>query len=240
MSKQEKHSTDNDGSSSKPRVSSLKKSKKRKLACLQDNTQLKKKKKVKNTTSGDSDAHLSHYLKTLYATYQETPDTPDSTPQRKMSSDVLHQQAQYIAEMFKIMNNTRWNMYDQEYYILSNKWLTKWKQYANYEEVVKSIEGKADLKSLPLKPAPYPGPISNDTLVLEQKDYFHDFNNIDSHYNLALRDTVVKGKDFIIVSKSIWDYLHSIYGGLQIMRRQINVGVNGNLLVDYKLMKVTL
>ena len=237
MSKSDKPLIDNTVSLKAKQLN--KKSKKRKQPILEDGTPLKKKKKVKQVTIyRNENKQVLDYLNQLISKFKDGPEPMCCGAPRKMSSDALHQQAQYIAEMFKILNNTHWNMYDQEYFLISTKWLCKWKQYVNYDDVVKSMENKSDIKSLALKSAPYPGPISNDTLILEQKDYFHDFNNIDSHYNMALRDNITKGKDFIIVSRSIWDYLHTKYGGMQIMRKQINIGVNGKAMVDYKLQKV--
>jgi len=147
-----------------------------------------------------------------------TDPIPMSTP-RKISYEFLHQEAQYIAEMFKILNHTYWHKNDHEYYIISLKWLNKWKQYVNYDEVVRSMENKIDIKNINHKPAVCPGTISNETLILEQKDYFHDFNNLESHFNIALRENVQRDRDFIIVSKDIWDYLNKRYGGIKIIRK---------------------
>jgi len=49
-------------------------------------------------------------------------------------------EAFYIANLFLLMNTTLWNSFEDEYYVLSNKWFDKWKSYVNFDYFMNNNE----------------------------------------------------------------------------------------------------
>lgn len=44
-----------------------------------------------------------------------------------------------MAAFFQVMNETRWYMNDDEFYIVSRRWFDNWKTFVSYDYVLKKI-----------------------------------------------------------------------------------------------------
>lgn len=137
-------------------------------------------------------------------------------------------EAAHVSSLFSVTTRTKWTFFDKEVFILPTKWFEKWKAYVNYDGG----------NNPPMEHIPPPGQISTQSLLLESKDYFHDFSCPNALSNHILRDSMEEKRDFYIVSKDIWEYLHSIYGGQPIQRNRIVIEHNGKTMLDLKLQKV--
>lgn len=42
----------------------------------------------------------------------------------------------FVAEYFRLMNNTKWNLSDDDFYIINRRWFDHWKNYINYDYIV--------------------------------------------------------------------------------------------------------
>ena len=42
----------------------------------------------------------------------------------------------YVAEYFRIMNNSQWNLSDDDFYIVNRRWFDHFKQYISYDYIV--------------------------------------------------------------------------------------------------------
>jgi len=48
-------------------------------------------------------------------------------------------EAMTIAHIFANMNDTKWNTFDDEFYIINRKWFDVWKQFISYDYVVQKL-----------------------------------------------------------------------------------------------------
>ena len=158
-------------------------------------------------------------------------------------------EARYVAMQFKVANCTKWNEYDIQTFILSAKWFGKWKNYVEYDELINghkrttpSIHSASTTNggTNSLTSYQHPGPIANDHLLLDQKEYFRDFSCPNSICNTVISDCFEENKDYYVISKQMWQYLHNKYGGMTIARNSIPVGPNGLRKVDLKFTRVIL
>ena len=52
----------------------------------------------------------------------------------------------FIAEFFRLMNNTQWNAFDDTFYVLNKRWFDQWKNYVSYEYIVVTLLEKRGIK----------------------------------------------------------------------------------------------
>lgn len=117
--------------------------------------------------------------------------------------------------LLEIKSNTRWTLKDRSCFIVSNDWINKWKQYVE-------IEGSS-----------FPGPIVSENLLMNPNEY-----SPNSACKTILKKGIEKDKDFSIIPKELWDFLHNIYGGIPIERNVETIGPNSELLTDLYLIRV--
>lgn len=108
-------------------------------------------------------------------------------------------------------------IYLNQVYIINNTWYKKWKKYAKSKASSRAnFHGNHEKLFLKeTKSEMHPGKINNSDLVYDQKEFIN--STIDGTTDYVIRPD---RKDFIkLVSKKIWDFLHSIYkGGPEIKR----------------------
>ena len=128
-------------------------------------------------------------------------------------------EARKIAELIHLQGESRWNDSDPVYYILSTKWLNKLKDYIWYDyifnQITQSIKNKTPLlisvNKILSAANRHPGPINNTDILMNETEFFPDWNDPTSYLNTPLRRNIGK-EDFIIVNKYLWTYLKSEYG----------------------------
>lgn len=178
----------------------------------------------------------------------------------------LMYEAFYIANLFFLMNKTNWKANDDEYYVLSAAWFEKWKSYTNYDYfmiktasvinvpraddktffanseqfVIEEVQKYFEKTYLTANTALYPGVISNNLLLFDHNlcagdNIVRETSSSYSYYNI--KENVLEGKDFIVVSKEIWGFLSDLYGGIEIKRYRINLAPNVNV-VETKLKSI--
>lgn len=176
----------------------------------------------------------------------------------------LMQEALYIANLFFIMNKTNWVSANDEYFILSLQWFEKWKVYTNFDYYINKNEcilgikndNKAYFESaeeliisevkkhfqnsyLCSNSQLYPSQINNYSLVYDGFLCHKLEENTDCYSNVNLKENLIEGQHYIIVSKDIWNYLNSIYGGLSIKRYKIDLSIEESI-VEVKLKTVNI
>jgi hypothetical protein len=58
------------------------------------------------------------------------------------TGDQKVKEAKIVAEYFFLMNETNWNKFDDEFYVISRKWFDRWKDYVAYDYIVKTLVSK--------------------------------------------------------------------------------------------------
>lgn len=164
-------------------------------------------------------------------------------------------EAFYIANLFYIMNQTTWSNLEDDYYIISQGWFEKWKTYTNFDylisktkyilsdkkedreffketeplildQIVKHFESTMLISNSSL----FPGQVSNSGLIYERSLHLADDHTTSSHLNYNIKDNLIEGQDFIVVSQTIWMYFYNIYGGIEIKRYSIRVSPTKNVV----------
>jgi hypothetical protein len=191
-------------------------------------------------------ADLGQRKRALEANIHKTSESAQKADNEKNKRELKRakrREAKYAAMLLKTGNSTSWNEHDRQHYIMQSKWLSRWKKYVEYDEhVIKHKEGcklvKINSGNSQASTYPSPGPITNKQMMLDSKEYYHDFTCSDSIYNNILQDLLEMDKDYHIVSKELWEFLHEKYGGITVARNNIPVGPNGARRLDLKLTKV--
>ena len=44
-----------------------------------------------------------------------------------------------VAALFRVMNDTRWNMFDDQFYIVGRRWFDNWKTFVAYDYIVAKL-----------------------------------------------------------------------------------------------------
>lgn len=132
---------------------------------------------------------------------------------------------------------------------MSAKWFDRWAAYVRFDRYFNMVKGR--LTSAYYLPDPsgqheqdysavaQPGPIDNQILLKESKEYYHNLYSQNAICNFALRDSLEENRDYYVVTRDIWDFLHKRYGGMTVRRESILLGRNGKLKPDINLERVS-
>ena len=169
----------------------------------------------------------------------ESASKKDKEVNKREAKRAKRREAKYVAMLLKVSSSTNWNAHDRTAYVLPTKWFSRWKKYVEYEEFVN--KHKAAYFGAAGAPAiEHPGRITSEELLADTKEFFHNYSSPEAICNLVLRDFIEESKDYMILSKEIWNYLQKKYEGKSLVRYYINVGLNGNHKLDLKLSRVSL
>ncbi|MDR3737317.1 MAG: DUSP domain-containing protein [Acidobacteriaceae bacterium] len=181
---------------------------------------------------------LGHSKMILDERIREGGDFPPKAPvpdNKREAKRLRHREAKYVALQFKLANCTAWNARDRQAYILSAKWFSKWNKYVDFEELINKHKVG---NNGPAEPVLHPGPIASKQLVMDPKEHFNHHSSPDALCNAVLQDYAEENKDFYVVSKELWEYIHKRYSGSTLVRYYIPTGVNGMTHLDLRLAKV--
>ena len=124
-----------------------------------------------------------------------------------------------------MFNNYEINKINDTVYLISNEWFGIWKNH--HKTIENSIN---DSKNTEIEILPS---------INENKSFFYinsDFldPDIENDYtNYIISKEKEENKDFIIVNKETWNFLFSLYGGIEIKRFSLD-----NFKIEYILMEV--
>jgi hypothetical protein len=111
-------------------------------------------------------------------------------------------------------------------YIISRKWLNKWKEYINYRYLKRYIQYSyyysqhTGTQKYDPKPDSFPGEIDNTSLLVSLEKFLNngDFND---HENFILTQNIDHRKQIKIVNSTIWDFFRSRYGGGPEIKKEV-------------------
>ncbi|XP_071703155.1 ubiquitin carboxyl-terminal hydrolase 9-like [Rutidosis leptorrhynchoides] len=113
------------------------------------------------------------------------------------------------------------------YYVISNRWFTKWQKYVG-EETGEFMFNEISTDKQPTqlsKAAESPGPIDNTDIITD--DGGSDVKD------LQLHRTLIEGSDYVLVPQGVWEKLHGWYkGGPALPRKMISLGIQGTPSVE--------
>ena len=128
-------------------------------------------------------------------------------------------EAFFIANLFFLMNETNWNSFDDEYYILSTSWFEKWKNYVNFDFFIINIDKFLKLNNIPENIDDNKNSEENFLLTLDDSikcsidKYFEFFflkNNSDNYPGVISNKDLLYDKSFYYIDfqnkKSLLNY----------------------------------
>ena len=85
----------------------------------------------------------------------------------------------------------------------------------------------------------HPGEISNQTLLnLKEKIIYDKKAEIKGYLDTNLKDQLKEGSDYLIMGEEAWKYLHRIYGGRVIRRKEAEAEKDEDSFVEVNLVKI--
>lgn len=148
-----------------------------------------------------------------------------------LSKREVKAEMKHVENLMKIQCNTRWSDVDNEVYIMPAKWLDYWKEHVNYSNsCCSSVNSEINAS---------PNPISYKEIMMQSEEYYHSPNSLDQ-FKWILKEKAKEEKDYYIVSKELWEFLHKKYGGDEAIRYRIYYHMNSSKKLDIKFSKVIL
>lgn len=108
------------------------------------------------------------------------------------------------------------------FYLITQRWWQQWLEYVNQDQAnnidVSSLSEHCDSVS------------SSDVKrpsVIDNSDLIYDMTSEDSTMGIELHDTLVEGRDYILLPQEVWNQLYAWYGGGPTLpRKVINSGLS--------------
>ena len=147
----------------------------------------------------------------------------------------------FVADFFRIMNNTMWNLHDDDFYVVNRRWFDNWKQYISYDYIVHSLLEKKvkgpekqfqerlmdlSINQIMNNSKVRPPPVANRNILMESRKYFQRLAGEDL---APLFETAVMDRDYILICRGLWNYFKTFYGGQTIRRYAIERDKSGRL-----------
>lgn len=149
-----------------------------------------------------------------------------------------------VAEFFFLMNDTTWNLSDDELFVVNRRWFDKWKAYVQYDYIVRHVmDEKRSIKDLSMNKlinsgGSNPGDVTNKFILMESKDFYHNRLDRCDYCNHPIKEDCIWTWDFITTSKALWKLFKKNYDGLELLRYSIVKDKLGKLFRDAFLPKV--
>lgn len=118
---------------------------------------------------------------------------------------------------------------DSGCWIINKNWLRNWKTFTGYENIKSSKESLfsfGNKSKHEINESAFPGPISNDKILLDKKYFYSDIK--DNPENYILLDELSQENDFKLIDEKIWNFFHSRYGGGPMIKKPTIIFEDGN------------
>ena len=110
------------------------------------------------------------------------------------------------------MNETRWYMNDEEFYVISRRWFDSWKNFVQYDYCLKRLVteqrkiSELSVNQVVLHGRASPGEVANWSLLLDTNKFYNRSAAKEEAHFSPLREGMIDGRDFFIVPKSTWRF----------------------------------
>ena len=171
-------------------------------------------------------SHLEDYLNKVMNEYEhlrvnigkKSPPTVDLPRKTKKAEE------RRVSKLLRIQSQTSWNDQDNEVYVISSKWLTRWKNY------IKNIPNPNSIIE-------EPGPINYDDIKMDDDKYYNPLTQ-DTQFSCILKETAKEEMYYFAISKELWNFYHDTYEGDEAIRYRIHIGPNNDNKIDTNFYKV--
>ena len=148
-----------------------------------------------------------------------------TTPKVELSVKSKIEEVLLVSFMMRILNESRWNVHDDDFYLIKRTWFEIWKRYIAYDYIIqRHVTEQKKIEDLSMNQILYvnrqqPGEIHNSALTMDPHKYFN--RHCGKTIQTPLKENLTEGKDFIVVPKGIWKYFQRKYLGQEIKRYSI-------------------
>ncbi|CDW84830.1 ubiquitin carboxyl-terminal hydrolase [Stylonychia lemnae] len=165
----------------------------------------------------------------------------------KPGTKSIHQkinEAIKVAQYCYLLNETKWNAFDDEFYVINRRWFDKWKNFVSYDYIVNHVMNlNKPMKDLSINKilnsgCSHPGDVTNKFLIMDQKDFYHHRVDFTNYTNFPIKEDQKLDRDYFITAKGVWKILYNSYDGLEIVRFSIAKDKIGKAYRDALLPKV--
>ncbi|XP_072955220.1 ubiquitin carboxyl-terminal hydrolase 5 [Typha angustifolia] len=111
------------------------------------------------------------------------------------------------------------------FYLITQRWWQRWLDYVNQDVASTSINGFSSHASHQHESASSITP--KRPSAIDNSDLIDDVTSEVSNVEIELHDTLVEGRDYILLPQEVWEKLHGWYGGGPTLpRKAINTGLS--------------
>ncbi|KAJ8759951.1 hypothetical protein K2173_010807 [Erythroxylum novogranatense] len=101
------------------------------------------------------------------------------------------------------------------FYLITQRWWQSWIEYVNQEQQNGINDGSSSLEhSDPVCSSKRPASIDNSDLI-------YDGTSEDSNISIEIQDSLLEGRDYVLLPQEVWSQLHSWYGGGPTLARKV-------------------
>ena len=140
------------------------------------------------------------------------------------------------------------NRENTSFYIISEKWLNKWKQYTHYDQthsismpIEDGISTKRDDNANHNKQMEIeidrPGKINEDLIDIPNNIFYYKEDN--HMCNVYLKNNISYGLDYDFVTENVWSYLSRLYPSIEIKRPAFYLN-DGNRRIEVSFLRFNL
>ncbi|XP_074568079.1 ubiquitin carboxyl-terminal hydrolase 5 isoform X2 [Curcuma longa] len=105
------------------------------------------------------------------------------------------------------------------FFLITQRWWQSWLDYVNQDMASNSVNGSHHLDSGCLS--------TKRPLAIDNSDLIYDASSEVSNVETELHDTLVEGRDYILLPQQVWEKLNGWYGGGPTLpRKAINTGLS--------------
>uniref|UniRef100_A0A2P2LYE8 Ubiquitin carboxyl-terminal hydrolase n=3 Tax=Rhizophora mucronata TaxID=61149 RepID=A0A2P2LYE8_RHIMU len=101
------------------------------------------------------------------------------------------------------------------FYLITQRWWQNWIEYVNQDPQNGATDGFSSLEHCNLIGS------SKRPASIDNSDLIHDANPEDSNVITEIHDSLLEGRDYVLLPQEVWNKLHSWYGGGPTLPRKV-------------------
>ncbi|XP_011041383.1 PREDICTED: ubiquitin carboxyl-terminal hydrolase 5 isoform X2 [Populus euphratica] len=101
------------------------------------------------------------------------------------------------------------------FYLITQRWWQHWIDYVNQDQTNVTNDGSSMLENCDtVSSSKRPASIDNSDLI-------YDVNSEESNVGIEIHDTLLEGRDYVLLPQEVWNQLYSWYGGGPALARKV-------------------
>ncbi|KAI5560173.1 hypothetical protein BDE02_16G028800 [Populus trichocarpa] len=101
------------------------------------------------------------------------------------------------------------------FYLITQRWWQHWIDYVNQDQTNVTNDGSSMLENCDtVSSSKRPASIDNSDLI-------YDVNSEESNVGIEIHDTLLEGRDYVLLPQEVWNQLYSWYGGGPALSRKV-------------------